>query len=77
MSENQLDDRLARAIDRAVEMLLVAQRFINENPVIQEQTTFYDEAECDGSCVAEDLGHAVDEIRYAMESRAAIAKAGA
>lgn len=61
-------------IERAIEMLQVANRYIdNHSP---DGTIIYDEAECDGYCVADDckisaqeleLGHTHEEQRQIIE----------
>lgn len=45
---------------RAIEMLKVAADYIKAH--CPDQTTFYDDAECDGSCVADDCERAAEAL---------------
>ncbi len=56
---------LYEALERAVILLRATHDFIGTNP-IQEYTVFYDEAECDGSCLATDCGIAEESARAAL-----------
>lgn len=51
------------SIDRAIEMLKIAAKWIRENSgYFGETTEFYDGAECDGSCIADDCENAADAM---------------
>lgn len=50
---------------RAIEMLRIAADYAEKQP---DETIHYDEADCDGYCVAEDCRIAAEELERAMES---------
>jgi hypothetical protein len=50
---------------RAAELLAATRAFLYKNPVM-EYTVFYDETECDGACLADDCGFAIDEIAHTL-----------
>lgn len=52
------------ALARAIEMLHVAGDHCRTYAA--EDTSFYDEADCDGGCIAEDCGHAIEELNNAF-----------
>lgn len=54
------EERMVEALDRAVILLGAAARFIHQHP-IKEYTVFYDEAVCDGLCLANDCRDALNE----------------
>jgi hypothetical protein len=49
---------------RAIEMLKVAARFLRENAYGVDTTIFYDGAECDGQCIADDCENAALALEY-------------
>lgn len=51
---------------RAIEMLRVAARYIRD--VQPDGSIFYDEAECDGYCVADDCDAAADDLVDSKET---------
>ncbi len=53
------------AVERAIVMLEVVVRYLEENPV-QEYTVHYDETNCDGYCLADDCRVAAEELKHAM-----------
>jgi hypothetical protein len=58
MSENELTPALLRAdAARAVYLMRVAAQRV-ESPLMPDDTTRYDEADCDGMCLADDLRNA-------------------
>ena len=62
---DQQVDPLVDALERAVTLLDATARFIRQNP-IQEYTVFYDEAQCDGGCLADDCRISLEESRTAL-----------
>ncbi len=50
---DQQKDLLA-ALERAMDLLWATERFVAANPLVEEFTVDYDEATCDGACLAED-----------------------
>lgn len=52
-------------IERAIEMLQVAARFLRENAYEVTETIYYDEADCDGQCLADDC----ETAALCLESR--------
>jgi hypothetical protein len=48
-------------VERAEYLLRTVAQFIDENPV-SDYTIFYDEAECDGYCLAYDCIAAADDL---------------
>jgi len=55
-------DSQKAALARARVMLKVAAQYISET--WPEGTIFYDDAECDGYCVADDCKQAQEELEY-------------
>lgn len=51
------------AIGRAEYLLRVVGQFMRQNPSAESCETFYDEAMCDGACLAEDCEIAANELR--------------
>jgi hypothetical protein len=56
---------LLEALRRAATLLKATRDFINSNPV-QEYMVHYDEADCDGACLADDCRLALDEAEAAI-----------
>lgn len=52
---------------RAIYLLGVIGQFIDENN-LEEYTTIFDDAECDGGCLAEDCAAAAEGLARQMES---------
>ena len=63
-----MTQREAEAMTRAVELLSAVFRFIDLNPV-SDYKVFYDEAMCDGACLAEDCAIAREELEMLLESQ--------
>ena len=49
-------------IKRAIEMLKIASNYIRECPCDGDYTVFYDDAICDGWCVADDCESAAEML---------------
>ena len=58
-------EALVEALTRAEHLLNATARFIEFNPV-GEYSVFYDETDCDGSCLQIDCVTAVEEARAAL-----------
>ena len=53
--------------ERAIQMLRLAARWIEENGGhFGETTIHYDGADCDGSCIAMDCEHAADHLEQGL-----------
>jgi hypothetical protein len=55
-------NKMTKAQKRAVKMLKVAARFIEENDFLESYIIFYDGADCDGGCLREDLLSAAEDL---------------
>lgn len=64
-SKGKLTKSQKEAIERAIKMLGIAADYLDENCDTSE-TVEYDNAECDGSCVADDCNIARDQLRYVL-----------
>ncbi len=60
--EAKLEQKSNTASARAEYLLRVVAQFINENPLSQEFAITYDDAECDGGCLAGDCLVAAEEL---------------
>ncbi len=63
-----MDKHLIPAAKRAIEMLRIAGPLAEKHAF--DVVTFYDDAECDGSCVAEDCRDAADSLENLIEQAA-------
>lgn len=61
----QAHGALVEALKRAVTLMDATERFVEKNP-IGDYTVFFDEADCDGSCLAVDCAAAVLEAKLAL-----------
>lgn len=57
------------ALGRAAVLLDAVVRFMAANGLAQEMTVVYDQAECDGACLAEDCKITRDDIVAALEPK--------
>ena len=60
-------EHVKAALHRACELLNATQRFMAANPIAAEYTVLYDEAQCDGRCLAEDCRIAADDAQIAAD----------
>jgi len=58
--------KLREALERSVILLDATERFLSTNPVM-EYMVHYDEADCDGHCLAEDCENAAMSARAALQ----------
>jgi len=58
---------MTEAASRAIEMLRVAARYIAENGLVEHEV-HYDDADCDGHCLIEDLTLAADDLEDSTAS---------
>jgi hypothetical protein len=65
MSGDRQQRMMIAALKRAVTVLQATRDFIEANPV-KDYVVFYDEAECDASCLSDDCGHTITEIQWAL-----------
>jgi hypothetical protein len=73
VAEGDSVKELREALERAVVLMRATKDFIHCNPVLAEYTVIYDEAECDGDCLADDCMVAIDQAECALK-RTVIAK---
>jgi len=50
-----------KKLERAILMLEVATKYIKEN--CSDAIIHYDEADCDGGCIAEDCKNCIDDLK--------------
>lgn len=65
MTNEQLE-LVQAAGKRALELMDATQRFMRVNPIAAEYSVTYDEAQCDGNCLANDCIVAYDELTAAL-----------
>jgi hypothetical protein len=54
------------ALERCETLLDAVVKFIRHNPLAIEFEVHYDEADCDGSCLRDDCGYALEDVRAAL-----------
>ena len=64
------------AMTRAAELLNATARFMDANPIAAEYTINYDEAQCDGGCLAADCTTSYEEIATALAAIDALPEDG-
>jgi hypothetical protein len=64
---------LAEALRRAMVLMKATQEYMDQNPIAAEYTVLYDEATCDGSCLAEDCRIALMEAENALRRTESVA----
>ena len=57
---------LLEVLQRCETLLDATMRFMEKNPVAAEYCVYYDEAVCDGECLANDCSTHLDEVRRAI-----------
>jgi hypothetical protein len=62
---NPATQQLIDALHRAVVLMEAAINFVQDND-LGEYTVYYDDAECDGSCLADDCDSAIDDAKRAI-----------